>query len=63
MTTEETMLIPTRAGQPGMSVTSERKWNYGLHAISITENSKWVGLSTGTILLGNSTKRKQVFLK
>lgn len=63
MTAEEAMLILVRAGHPGMSVTSERKWNDDLHTISITEKSKWVGLSTGTILLGNSTKRKQVFLK
>lgn len=46
MTTEEAILIPKRAGHPGMSVTSERKWNDDLHAISIIEKSKWVGLST-----------------
>lgn len=59
MTTEEAMLIPIRAGYPGISVTSERKWNDDLHTISITEKSKWVGLSTGTILLGNPLKENR----
>lgn len=59
MTTEEAMLIPIRAGHPGISVTSERKWNDDLHTISITEKSKWVGLSTGTILLGNPLKENR----
>lgn len=59
MTTEEAMLIPIRVGYPGISVTSERKWNDDLHTISITEKSKWVGLSTGTILLGNPLKENR----
>lgn len=56
MTTEEAILIPTRAVPAGMSVTSKRRWDDYLHTISITEKSKWVRLSTGTILLGNPLK-------
>lgn len=63
MTTEEAMLIPIRAGHPGMSVMSERKWNADLHTISITEK-KQVGWSIHRHdPFRKSTKRKQVFLK
>lgn len=68
MTTEETMLIQISAGYLGLTMLEVRGSRMMTHIPFQLQKrkkkkSKWVALSTGTILLGNSTKRKQVFLK